>query len=415
MAIDRHHVHLVERGPSIVLTEEEWSSLEQDEGWTTFSDLKIVGVQASGAYRLLIPRQFVGTFRAQSWAISVDARHPAFFRELCAFVSRWPSKAVRARDKVRDASTTTPLSAEDAFLPACETAVQSGLPFLYSKHLVTTAHPRGRIHFRYTIRQLQSHGVRHKVVCEQTVRREDARLVRVIGTTKSVLRDRFLHGSPQRARLDLLDDIVETKALRLDEAVGVADELETEYSDWPEIRSLMSICRSVLSGDNEVWDVQQELVFGECRFCNMDRLWEVGVLRALEQPADARGLRAESHPYRRAGVFLFEDGGPEIDPDVVVFDKSRPVAVIDAKYSVAGQPSADDVYQIACYSSRLGSKLAVLVYLAEPGGAWFTNVGTTAEGTKCFAAGVPLDSIRTGLVSVAERITAETQRDNDGD
>ncbi|MBK5290729.1 MAG: hypothetical protein JJE04_03410 [Acidobacteriia bacterium] len=300
--------------------------------------------------------------------------------------------------------------AEDAFLSACEAAVHSGLPFLYSKHLVTTARPRGRVHFRYTIRQLQSRGIRHKVVCEQTVRQGNARLEGVLGTTMSVLRDRLWHGSSQRSKLDLLDAIVETRTLRLVEAIGVADELVTEYDDWPEIRLLISICRGILSGDNEVWNIQHELDFGECRFCNMDRLWEVGVLRALEESAHSANLRAEFHPFRRSGVFLFEEGGPEIDPDIVVFDRSQPAAVIDAKYSVAREPSADDVYQIVCYSSRLGSRFAALVYLAQPGGAWFVQIGTTSQGTKCFAAGVPLDSVRTGLLSVAERITAEIRR-----
>ena len=308
MAIDRHHLRLVERGPSIVLTEEEWASLGAGRGLDIVFRPQIVGAQVSGPYRLLNPRQFVGTFRSQSWSISVEARHPAFFRELCEFVSRWPSKVLRTRDQVRDASTTRPLEAEDAFLSACEAAVHSGLPFLYSKHLVTTARPRGRVHFRYTIRQLQSRGIRHKVVCEQTVRQGNARLEGVLGTTISVLRDRFWHGSPQRSRLDLLDDIIETRTLRLVEAIGVAAELETEYGDWPEIRLLMSICRGILSGDNEVWDIQHELDFGECRFCNVDRLWEVGVLRALEEPAHAPRSSSRVSPLQTRRCFLVRRG-----------------------------------------------------------------------------------------------------------
>ena len=404
MEIEQQHIRLIERGVPAILEEGSWIGVEQDDRWRLFQSLRVVRTVVNGRYRLLEPRQFVGSFRSNYWSIRVDPRHPEFFEALCAFVGQWPSKQAPIVDDARDASAGARADAEAAFFIAAERAINSGLPFLYSTRLVTTSRPHGRVRFTDTIRRLQSRGVRHKVVCEEPIRYGDPILRGVLGTTMVLLRDRSLPQSAPRRRLELISDIVEPTVLKTNDAIHGANHLIATYSDWPEVTLLASVCKAILTSAADIWDIQHQLDGGECRFCNIDRLWEIGLLQAFKHVGARRGLKAEFHPYGSSNVTLFDTGGPEIDPDIVVFHQGAPKIIVDAKYSIKREPDAGDVYQIVCYTSRLKARMGVLVYLADSDSPWLKELGQTAEGAKCFAAGVPLNSIATTLLSTVGEI-----------
>lgn len=95
----------------------------------------------------------------------------------------------------------------------------------------------------------------------------------------------------------------------------------------------------------------------------------------------------------------------EVRPDVVVYRKERPVAVIDAKYKLrrSGVPGNTDAYQVLAYAQRYGMKRVWLVYPDQPSGE---RVLVTHDGAREIASvgldlGAGWDAVEAGLDQLA--------------
>jgi len=199
------------------------------------------------------------------------------------------------------------------------------------------------------------------------------------------------------------------EVLDVTQAIAVTEVLAAQYADRAELGRLLAVVSIILQDEHVVWDEELAISGGVARFCNMDRLWEKAVWTAFTQ-ATSRDpdFRAELHPLSNMRVTLFENGGPEIDPDAILYYKGQPKLVVDAKYTMATQPSADDIYQILCYSRRVGATRGILLYLTK-GEPWSHSVGSGGDGYEVLAAGVPTQSPAAGLVTVIAWVLGQLQ------
>jgi hypothetical protein len=175
------------------------------------------------------------------------------------------------------------------------------------------------------------------------------------------------------------------------------------YDGQPEVIALLQVSIAILRESRNLWDFEHPVPGGDCRFSDTDRLWETAVFEAMKTTIGriAR-YSVEFHPLRKGGTRLFVDGGPEIDPDIVVFASGRPVLVVDAKYSLSTGADAADVYQITCYTQRLGAAVGLLVYLS-PNAKWFSELGRTSDNRHIAALASGTRSLTVDLLSLSSQ------------
>jgi hypothetical protein len=227
------------------------------------------------------------------------------------------------------------------------------------------------------------------VRCTVGVRRLDELLGSLVRTVASLLRASNAISPVTQFRMDQINELFDgaSGVVEIDEAVRLGEGLLVTYQDRIEIVRLLEAALAVLRNQGAIWNTEIPLEGGECRFCNMDRLWERAIWSRAKSVLEGEELAVELHPFARYRTTLFREGGPDIDPDIVVFRRDRPLVVLDAKYSEASVPAADDVYQIVCYARRLNAHVGALAYLS-PGDRWFKDLGQTEEGLTIVAAGV---------------------------
>lgn len=123
---------------------------------------------------------------------------------------------------------------------------------------------------------------------------------------------------------------------------------------------------------------------GVARFRDLEELWERCVLAFVAgAPEVFSGGVPVLHGLRGRGLRLLADGGPELDPDVVVAEQNtnQILGILDAKYKSRDDAaaSAGDLYQLVAYVRRTGASFGMLVQFSEEGDAG-RYVGTTPEG-----------------------------------
>jgi 5-methylcytosine-specific restriction endonuclease McrBC regulatory subunit McrC len=168
------------------------------------------------------------------------------------------------------------------------------------------------------------------------------------------------------------------------------DDLEG-FENRPALARIIKFCREIL-GNIQPFRTSERFGTGVAEFIDMERLWEHAIQLLLQiRPTRANEVVA-MHPLRGRKIQLFFDGGPNLDPDIIIFRDDDTFAVVDAKYSSANSPSADDIYQLTCYVSRLNTKIGILAYVAIGEHSGIQHIGTLENGASLYACFVSLDA-----------------------
>jgi 5-methylcytosine-specific restriction endonuclease McrBC regulatory subunit McrC len=85
-------------------------------------------------------------------------------------------------------------------------------------------------------------------------------------------------------------------------------------------------------------------------------------------------------------TLLYSDGGPDIDPDIVIYSEGSPQIVVDAKDFATSGADAAGVYQVNSYARHLKVRDAGLFYLAVEQD-WSDSFGD--ESIRIHAFGIP--------------------------
>jgi len=408
LALIDKSLRLIERGTPAIVSEADWQSLNLEEPCRVLIEKKIIGLKKVGGFQVIEPRQFVGHLRLPGRAITVSPSDKGLFTALHGFVTFAPEKIVISENKSAISTDVHPMDIALAFVKAFLEVVNVGLPFSYERRSVETTHPRGRLQVAQTLRSLHSHGISHRVVCSVAGKRYDKDLGSILATVASFLKTDYelpVHLWHQLDQLIALSGEDSRVLATVDAEQKIVNKISV-YADQSVLVHLLEICQAIIFNERVVWDTEIPVLDGECRFCNMDRLWELAIWTALQKSrASSENDSTEFHPLSGSSLNLLTPGGPQIDPDIVVFRRGKPFMVIDAKYSETTTPSAADVYQIVCYAQRLKSIKGILIYLSQ-GENWFKHLGRTPEGIEIDAAGVASAGVDLNLMSLADKLFA---------
>lgn len=378
------HISLRERGAPQVISRADWAKLNCSADANELSRIGVLKIQPSGNYLLLEPKTLVGVFDSPRLRLEIIAKSPDLASGLLRRLDGW-RKRLNVDEAGKPGHSTEEGSLWNSFDQLLSGVYQEGLPWEYTTVTRVTSAPRGRVDFRETISKLIARSIHHKVVARQQVRHHFAYFASALDAVRRRI-----------STLEAGEPSLRSKVLRLidfsgDFSIPVEDrdakDIFHQLSSLQGRPALLELCafsKQILEGGDYL-RISQRIGSGIAEFVDMEKLWECAVQMLFMQQYRSSDAKIVLHPLRGTGQMLFDDGGPQIDPDVVFYKRAKVVAVIDAKYSVATSPSAADVYQLTSYVSRLKGDIGVLAYVADGPDTTAKKIGTLEDGRGLFA------------------------------
>jgi hypothetical protein len=358
-------IELTQRGSPAVVSrsayEEHWCN-----GLETLVAHRIIRLEHRADLVLVYPNQYVGTARCAGRRLRIQARYPELLLQLRRnFPLHRRDVPLEGFDPADERKTTSDFAVR--FLTALSEVINHGVPFNYKKRQYEGPSLVGSLNVGQTIRRFASRNIHHEAVTERSVKTFDSTVVDVIWHATDVLREFGVLSAHEEAALDVMLTAIELRCreLSLSEALSAAESLPIKYTDRPDIVELAACCLEVLAHNRTEYDIEAATGDVSFSFTDADALWERAVHQAMQQSVSPRGWRARLHPLRGTGFRLFEDGGPEIDPDVLAYFHDNSVLMpVDAKDFAQRSADASGVYQVTAYARALHAPTATLIYLA---------------------------------------------------
>ncbi|MCZ7685224.1 MAG: McrC family protein [Sandaracinaceae bacterium] len=361
---------------------DEWVAHDLAPAFHLLEKQGIVSVLRSSAAILIKPRNYVGEMHVSGFTLRIVPKSMSMMAGMASLAL--VSESVREARQLEATIVPSGPSAYDAalaFVDALGTAVRAGFPWDYATIREDTGVPRGKIDFRASVSRFGARGRHHRVVVRRSVRRQHERLVQIVATAHACLPAAPTATAQVLARALTLIGALDSphRTLSIEEALSSAVELRAEAIE----RTVIALLEAsiALLKRHYATSVHRQLVpSGVATFQSLEDLWERCVCAMVEHTAShAVGCEAEFHGLRGTNVRLFDDGGPALDPDVIVRKNGAIVCVVDAKYRrAADSPDAGDLYQIAAYVSRTNASLGMLVQTGEQ--STVRLVGTSQSG-----------------------------------
>jgi len=382
-------LHLRQHGDPAVLKRSDY-----DGGWadclTVLEKNRVLRVQQHETYVLVYPNQYAGNARCPAGRLRVEARFPDLHAELRRmFPLR--SRLVGLPGHAAGADRILGSDAVAAFLSRLAEVVSVGIPFSYVRKIVSSATLSGSLDIARTIREFDSIGIHHLAVVRQARKLRSTALASVIYAVVELLEADGWLSVEEAAFADLLIAVLPDRSIWMtrSEALDAVDDLTNAQRDRPDVLALCSSAADILSDALSAEDLDYASDKVSFSFSDSDALWERAIHVCLNEAASHAGWRALLHPLRGRSTPLYPDGGPDIDPDVILYADETPRLVVDAKdYAVLG-PDASGVYQIDSYARHLLVPRGALIYLTV-GDAWRESFGDGLVTVE--AIGIPADS-----------------------
>lgn len=393
--LNKLSIKLTERGSPEVISKEQWiaSGCGDDlERLATFGAIKLT---QSGDHLIASPKALVGVFNSPRLKVQILSKKPELTHRIVEIVEGWKKK-VKEINRV----SLSDLSKENSLWKSFENllleVLREGLPWQYTRATKKTSGPSGKILFKETINKLMTRGINHQVFCEMQEREYSDSLVMglqavrrfadIIEPERSAVRSRVLR---------LISIFGESSSVVSEEkAIKVFKDMML-YEGRPSLYLLCEFCIKLLQ-NNSNYKLFSNVGSGMAEFVDLEKLWENAVQVALQSELSEEYADVVLHPLRTNVKYLFVDGGPKIDPDIMVFAEEGQLAVVDAKYKIEKHPLADDIYQLTSYMTCLNCRLGILVYVSSTDESKVKFIGTLEDGRKIFALFMALDIFESG-------------------
>lgn len=387
-------ISLKERGTPQVISREEWANSGCINDTTGLVRLGVIKVSQSGPYLLIEPKTLVGIFDSPRLRLEVAPKSPTLSAGLLKILEGW-RKTIDVEDHNRQGNSTQMESVWKTFEALLSDLHREGLPWLYTRKIEISSTPRGRILFCETLAKCLTRGIHHQVVSSAQVRSHIDNLAPALDAVRRKIATLEIDQPNIQSRVARLIDLAGDVSLPISDgqAKNVFNEL-SGLNGRPALEALVLFCKRELD-DGEPFRISQRVGSGIAAFVDLEKLWENAIQMLLELHVSSANERVLLHPQRRSGLRLFDDGGPQLDPDIIIYRESKAVAVVDAKYSLASCPSADDVYQLSSYVSRLESSIGILAYVSEGDETSVQKIGTLNDGRELFACYLSLNAFDT--------------------
>lgn len=395
---------LQENGRAVLVNNESWAS-GTGEAIELLAEGGVVGLSRFGEGVLVTPGKYVGQLRSARGSVQIEPKiGQAAFTALLRLAR--PTHARDIEQAIPDETSEredTETDVVDEFLVSLATAVTDGLPIQYETLLKSLPAPRGRIDFGTTLRKFASSGIYHRVACMVPSRTVNADVLMVISAAAEVLlSDHYL----DQAQLSYLDSCMmqlpNRRRASAAEALAAIPDMRREHDSIYSLVRLLESARRVLLGEDSALVQTIDGAAGSGRFHDSDGLWEKALYNVFATATESTGLTSALHPWRGTRTPLFPDGGPDVDPDVLVLDGERVHIVVDAKNKITQSPVATDVYQIVSYARRTGASHAALIYMTM-GPGWQDDFGDAELQLRCV--GLPIADLEQACAAMARDLS----------
>ncbi|HEV3154667.1 MAG TPA: hypothetical protein VGZ02_12755 [Candidatus Baltobacteraceae bacterium] len=237
----------------------------------------------------------------------------------------------------------------------------------------------GRLN-RYTAVDEASRFARGKIITPATIRLRARGRSNVVVTRRrtlspptlahSALRQALLLAEQQLLNHDNQDSrIIELRSLSRLLPIAMPTSLnllldacdEAQKASAPYIRDLFKIVKIILLGGADSSLSVPIIQLDRAMFFDMAKVIENAVRRIVARSLSShRVLDGNVHkqPFLQNPISLGE-------PDIVIYDRSRLIALMDVKDKIVVSASRDDVYQIFSHCVGAGANLGVLIFIGE--------------------------------------------------
>lgn len=357
-------IELTQRGGPAVVRRQDYEDYWAT-GLSVLVGYRIVRLEHHGEYTLVYPSQYVGYARCGGRRLVIK---PKFDELLLQLRRNFPlnrrDAPLQGFDPTHERSVVSDLIIR--FLHTLSEVVNQGVPFHYVKHTFAGPSLRGHLSVGKTIRRFTTRNIHHEAVTERRKKTTDPAIVDVLWRTTTCLSEIGALSQNEEAMLGVFLTAVGPPADEpsLSEAIAITERASDLYSSRLDVVALMRCCRDVLSLDRTEHDIEASTGNVLFTFTDVDALWERAVHQATRQAVAGYGWQSRLHPLRGSTIRMFADGGPQIDPDVLVYSDNAPLIAFDAKDFAQRSPEASGVYQVAAYARTLQTPAAALIYLA---------------------------------------------------
>lgn len=380
-------ISLRERGSPSVIPLAHWSPNELETPLRELEELGIVRLAYSSAGVIITPSSFIGRLSLPNYEVNIAPKSPEMLSVMRKLAYLGNRRTATAYVQEVIPSTEGPDGLVPAFIRKLNEAIGNGLPWRYLRRLKITSFPDGCIDFGETIANLAIKGINHQVAVRHSERIHHVEYSRIILTAHEYITRHPLITLQQLGETEVLLGALDQHAIYedVDEAIEVATNLlvEAAENEWdPSHIDLLKQCIAVLSQMSASGGTISLKAAGTAHFQNLETVWEGCVFHLLDNWSAAFSpIEVELHGLSGTGTKLFGDGGPVLDPDVVLRLGPKIKAVVDAKYKLLlkDSPPAADIYQITAYIRRTQALFGALVYYSETTDRAYL-VGTTQDG-----------------------------------
>jgi hypothetical protein len=405
---------LRQRGEPVVLPLREYQNRWADY-LTLLERHHILNVKHAEQHILVYPNQYAGIARCPVGQIRIKARFPGLLAELRRLFPRHQRRTPPLTGYSPAESRVPGQDPVAIFLDRLSEVLESGFPFSYERRLVRTPTLSGSLDIGRTIREFDSLGIHHLSVVRQTRRNSHQNLAAVVNTIWRIIDEENLLAPQEANSLELLMQALPglDSSITREDAMKLIDEVEEDLSQRTDVIVLCEAARDILSEVTSLDDLEYSAGDVSFSFTDSDALWERAVHMCMQEAAAKVGWHAQLHPMRNNKTPLYLDGGPDIDPDVIVYTDASPRLVVDAKDYSTYSPDAAGVYQVDSYARHLHVRDAALLYLSAAEG-WGQSFGDSSVRIHAF--GVPISEyeILMRLQIACSAIVAASQEGVDG-
>jgi len=400
-------IQLKERGAAQVVAIQDWLSAECELDAKKLVKYGVLKITTSGDHILVEPKTLVGTYFSSKLIVEVKPKIEYISGALLTMLGQW-RKYVPSRPEDKDGTSKQDVSAWRTFEILLTNFRREGLPWIYTSVIHDTSAPRGRILFQDTVTKLHSRGIAHRVISKTQVREYVADIAPSLSTVCRKL-ERIEPSTKELSRRvrTLINSIGEDDKILSEVEASERLSALLNFESRPALKEIAFFGSELLGGKDE-YRVSETIGSGVAEFVDMEKLWEHAVQMLIEMKLQSSHISVIMHPLRGSTTRLFDDGGPKLDPDIIVQEKKKILAIIDAKYSSASSPSANDVYQMTCYCARLEAKVGLIAYVSNSDISRISKIGTLENGMPIFACYLSLDAFSSNNAFLADVISIIT-------
>jgi 5-methylcytosine-specific restriction endonuclease McrBC regulatory subunit McrC len=395
---------------SIFIDREQYRRLEDSADFMVLCDQGILSLARTGGSFRLNAGPHVGHALIGDMAIHVREKVPGALASMLAATDATAIRETSLSSTASDSAGVV-LTVLDRFIDAVDKYLAMGRVKHYQEVRAVGCVPRGKIDVAATMRRWVL-GRPEVIAYRQWHLSPRLLLNRAVGLALHAAEHFVPANDDYRRRrlrtLGILFDDVQWQQLGRCPRPAIRAAFDELFRIYPDMQGLVSLSRFfALHCGTTCVTHEDELPYSW--FVNLETLFEECVRSALQEASAGTPLVVSD--WRQEERFLFASGNTyRTEPDIVVWHRGKPFAILDAKYKSLPDAGPDhgDLYQLIAHARAWSVREAFLVY---PGNRTdCLPLGEDALGTRVGSFVLDVTCVRRAAADLVDAIIARIQQ-----